>query len=87
MLIGLGEPFMDRKIFDRIEYCERHSISTLLSTNGTFLDEKTCRAAARYPARAHHAELRRRHQREPSSITARARSSKRFATTSSASRA
>lgn len=40
MLIGLGEPFMDRKIFDRIEYCERHNISTLLSTNGTFLDEK-----------------------------------------------
>ncbi len=42
MLIGLGEPFMDRKIFDRIEYCERHDISTLLSTNGTLLDEKTC---------------------------------------------
>jgi radical SAM protein with 4Fe4S-binding SPASM domain len=41
MLIGLGEPFMDRHIFDRIEYCERHNISTLLSTNGTFLDEKT----------------------------------------------
>src|SRR5271163_968740 len=41
MLIGLGEPFMDRKIFDRIEYCARHNISTLLSTNGTFLDEKT----------------------------------------------
>jgi len=41
MLIGLGEPFMDRKIFDRIEYCERHNVSTLLSTNGTFLDEKT----------------------------------------------
>ncbi|MCZ2079065.1 MAG: radical SAM protein [Bryobacteraceae bacterium] len=40
MLIGLGEPFMDRRIFDRIEYCERHGISTLLSTNGTFLDEK-----------------------------------------------
>ena len=40
MLIGLGEPFMDAKIFDRIEYCERHKISTLLSTNGTFLDEK-----------------------------------------------
>jgi radical SAM protein with 4Fe4S-binding SPASM domain len=39
MLIGLGEPFMDRKIFDRIEYCERHGVSTLLSTNGTFLDE------------------------------------------------
>ena len=39
MLIGLGEPFMDRKIFDRIEYCERHNVSTLLSTNGTFLDE------------------------------------------------
>ena len=42
MLIGLGEPFMDRKIFDRIEYCSRHKISTLLSTNGTFFDEKTC---------------------------------------------
>ncbi|MDP8981455.1 MAG: radical SAM protein [Acidobacteriota bacterium] len=40
MLIGLGEPFMDRKIFERIEYCEKHNISTLLSTNGTFLDEK-----------------------------------------------
>src|SRR6476646_11793424 len=40
MLIGLGEPFMDPKIFERIEYCERHNISTLLSTNGTFLDEK-----------------------------------------------
>ena len=42
MLIGLGEPLMDRKIFDRIEYCERHNISTLLSSNGTFFDEKTC---------------------------------------------
>jgi radical SAM protein with 4Fe4S-binding SPASM domain len=41
MLIGLGEPFLDLKIFDRIEYCARHNISTLLSTNGTFLDEKT----------------------------------------------
>src|SRR5438309_1411554 len=40
MLIGLGEPFMDPKIFDRIELCHRHSVSTLLSTNGTFLDEK-----------------------------------------------
>src|SRR5262249_32521092 len=39
MLIGLGEPLMDRKIFDRIEYCERHNVATLLSTNGTFLDE------------------------------------------------
>ena len=41
MLIGLGEPFMDAKIFGRIEYCARHNISTLLSTNGTFLDERT----------------------------------------------
>src|SRR2546425_815430 len=40
MLMGWGEPFMAPKIFDRIEYCERHQISTLLSTNGTFLDEK-----------------------------------------------
>ena len=42
MLIGLGEPFMDPHIFDRIEYCRQHNIHTLLSTNGTFLDEKTC---------------------------------------------
>jgi radical SAM protein with 4Fe4S-binding SPASM domain len=40
MLIGLGEPFMDAKIFERIEFCHRHTISTLLSTNGTFLDGK-----------------------------------------------
>ena len=40
MLIGLGEPFMDPKIIERIEFCHSHSISTLLSTNGTFLDEK-----------------------------------------------
>ena len=39
MLIGLGEPFMDPQIFDRIELCHRHSVSTLISTNGTFLDE------------------------------------------------
>src|SRR5260370_9590234 len=40
MLIGLGEPFMDPKIFERIASCERHNTSTLLSTNGTFLDER-----------------------------------------------
>src|SRR5580658_1488053 len=40
MLIGLGEPFLDPKIFDRIEYCERHGVATLLSTNGTLLDEE-----------------------------------------------
>src|SRR5437016_14388915 len=40
MLIGLGEPMLDRAIFERIEYCERHGISTLLSTNGTLLEEK-----------------------------------------------
>lgn len=42
MLIGLGEPFLDPLIFDRISFCEKHGISTLLSTNGTLLDEKTC---------------------------------------------
>ena len=41
MLIGLGEPFMDPQIFHRIELCARHTVSTLISTNGTFLDEKT----------------------------------------------
>jgi radical SAM protein with 4Fe4S-binding SPASM domain len=40
MLIGLGEPLLDPKIFDRISYCEQHGVSTLLSTNGTLLDEK-----------------------------------------------
>jgi MoaA/NifB/PqqE/SkfB family radical SAM enzyme len=40
MLIGLGEPFMDKNIFERIEFCHQHSISALLSTNGTFLDER-----------------------------------------------
>jgi radical SAM protein with 4Fe4S-binding SPASM domain len=44
MLIGLGEPLLDPKIFDRIGHCSRHGISVLLSTNGTLLDE---RAAAR----------------------------------------
>lgn len=39
MLIGLGEPFLDPRIFDRVEYCAKHDISTLLSTNGTLLDE------------------------------------------------
>ncbi|MBZ5724514.1 MAG: radical SAM protein [Acidobacteriia bacterium] len=40
MLIGLGEPFMDPHIFERIEFCHQHSVSALLSTNGTFLDER-----------------------------------------------
>ncbi|MBI4891067.1 MAG: radical SAM protein, partial [Acidobacteria bacterium] len=44
MLIGLGEPLLDPRIFDRISYCASHGISTLISTNGTLLDEK---AAAR----------------------------------------
>lgn len=44
MLIGLGEPLLDEKIFERIEYCDRHGIATLLSTNGTLLNEE---AAAR----------------------------------------
>lgn len=43
MLIGLGEPLLDPKIFDRVEYCARHNISTLLSTNGTLLDEEASR--------------------------------------------
>lgn len=40
MLIGLGEPLLDPKIFARIRYCDEHGIATLLSTNGTLLDEK-----------------------------------------------
>src|SRR5512142_2778866 len=40
MLIGLGEPLLDPLIFDRIERCAKHGLSTLLSTNGTLLDEE-----------------------------------------------
>lgn len=40
MLIGLGEPLLDPKIHDRIGLCHEHSISTLISTNGTLLDDE-----------------------------------------------
>jgi radical SAM protein with 4Fe4S-binding SPASM domain len=43
MLIGLGEPLLDRAIFDRIHACDRHGISALISTNGTLLDEEASR--------------------------------------------
>jgi radical SAM protein with 4Fe4S-binding SPASM domain len=43
MLIGLGEPLLDPAIFDRIERCARHGVATLLSTNGTLLDEAAAR--------------------------------------------
>ena len=49
MLIGLGEPLLDPKIFERVEYCQRHHISTLLSTNGTLLDEKTAARMLKSP--------------------------------------
>ena len=39
MLIGLGEPLLDPKIHERIGLCHDHAISTLISTNGTLLDE------------------------------------------------
>lgn len=40
MLIGLGEPLLDPKIFERIQFCDSHRVFTLLSTNGTLLDER-----------------------------------------------
>jgi MoaA/NifB/PqqE/SkfB family radical SAM enzyme len=40
MLIGLGEPLLDPAIFDRIAECAEHGVSTLISTNGTLLDER-----------------------------------------------
>lgn len=40
MLIGLGEPLLDPKIHERIGLCHEHAISTLISTNGTLLDEE-----------------------------------------------
>jgi radical SAM protein with 4Fe4S-binding SPASM domain len=51
MLMGFGEPLLDRKIFQRIEYCARHNLSTLISTNGTLLDEKAARQLLESPLR------------------------------------
>ena len=77
MLIGLGEPFMDRKIFERIEYCEQHGVATLLSTNGTLLDQRDSHEAAGFIAGAHHFELRRSVERRLSGTIAKARGSAR----------
>lgn len=49
MLVGLGEPLLDPKIFDRITLCAQNGISTLLSTNGTLLDEATARRLLESP--------------------------------------
>ncbi len=49
MLIGLGEPLLDHKIFDRVGHCARHGIHTLLSTNGTLLDEGAARRILESP--------------------------------------
>ncbi|MEK7406873.1 MAG: radical SAM protein [Acidobacteriota bacterium] len=49
MLIGLGEPLLDPKIFDRVEHCARHGIATLLSTNGTLLDAAASEKLLRSP--------------------------------------
>ncbi len=43
MLIGLGEPLLDAKIVERIRRCADRGVSTLLSTNGTLLDEAASR--------------------------------------------
>ncbi len=40
MLIGLGEPLLDAKIFDRITQCRNRHITALISTNGTLLTEE-----------------------------------------------
>ena len=49
MLIGLGEPFLDAEIFNRIRYCDKHGVATLLSTNGTLLDEEASRRLLETP--------------------------------------
>ena len=85
MLIGLGEPFMDPKIFDRIEYCERHSISTLLSTNGTLLDEDMPERLLDPPLAHITLSFDGVDERDRSSSTARARTSKKCAIISCAS--
>lgn len=38
LLFGLGEPFMDRRIFDILRYCRARGLGTMISSNGSFLD-------------------------------------------------
>ena len=85
MLIGLGEPFLDPKIFERIEYCDRHGISTLLSTNGTLLDEETAERLLATPLEHITLSFDGATQGDLRVSTARARGSRRCATTSCAS--
>ncbi len=37
-LYGLGEPLLDKRIFDLLTYCESLSLHTILSTNATLLN-------------------------------------------------
>jgi len=39
-LYGLGEPLMDGRIFELLQRCKALGVGTVLSTNGTFLNEK-----------------------------------------------
>lgn len=39
-LYGLGEPFLDTRIFDVLARCRGLGLGTILSTNGSFLDEE-----------------------------------------------
>jgi len=41
MLFGLGEPLMDPRIFDVLRRARQLGLTSLLSTNGTFLDKST----------------------------------------------
>ncbi|HIA01587.1 MAG TPA: radical SAM protein [Myxococcales bacterium] len=37
-LYGLGEPLMDKRIFDLLAYCKSLGVGTILSSNGSFLN-------------------------------------------------
>lgn len=84
MLIGLGEPLLDPKIFARIRYCDEHGIATLLSTNGTLLDEKASERLLATPSNTSPSAST-APPKKASSSTAKAPNSKKSAKTSSAS--
>ena len=42
-LTGSGEPFLNKDIFNMIKYAKTKSINTVITTNGTLMDEMVCR--------------------------------------------
>jgi len=52
-IVGIGEPFLDKRIFDRdkfpfLELAQKHGITTVVYTNGTLVDEELARKIYNY---------------------------------------